>query len=46
MDTKEYYIKHKQYGNRYDTDAQHMNTTYERKFKGTIDKQAKFIEEN
>lgn len=46
MSTKEYYLEHKQYGNRYKTDAQLIDVLNERKFTGIMDKQAKFIEEN
>ncbi len=46
MSIKEYYETNKQYGNRYDTDFQHIDVTFYREFSGIMDKQARFIEEN
>jgi len=46
MSIKEYYTNNKQYGNRYNTDAQFTDIIYERKYNGVMDKQARFIEEN
>lgn len=46
MSLKEYYEEHKQYGNRYDTDAQIMDLTGKRRLRGIIDRQARFIEEH
>ena len=46
MLTKEYYCVNKQYGNRYSTDYQALNTSEFRNFTGVMDRQARFIEEN
>ena len=46
MSIKEYYETNEQYGNRYDTDFQHIGVTFYREFSGIMDKQARFIEEN
>lgn len=46
MSIKEYYETNEQYGNRYDTDFQYIDTTFHREFRGVMDKQARFIEEN
>ena len=45
MSIKEYYETNEQYGNRYDTDFQHIDVTFYREFSGIMDKQARFIEE-
>lgn len=45
MSIKEYYEINDQYGNRYDTDFQHIDVTFYREFSGIMDKQARFIEE-
>ena len=46
MFAKEYYLRNKQYGNRYHTDFQFIDLTHSCQFSGTMDKQARFVEEN
>ena len=46
MLTRDYYEKNRQYGNRYATDVQTANTSADRSYKGEMDRQARFIEEN
>ena len=46
MSIREYYIENKQFGARYDTDAQLVDVTFGRKYNGIMDRQARFVEEN
>lgn len=46
MSVKEYYAENKQFGNRYDTDAQLIDVTQPRQYAGVMDRQARFIEQN
>lgn len=46
MSIREYYIENKQFGARYDTDAQLVDVTSGRKYNGIMDRQARFVEEN
>ena len=46
MTIKEYLSNNKQYGRRYETDVQFIDAINDRNFSGTMDKNAKFIQEN
>ena len=46
MTVKEYLLNNKQYGRRYETDVQFVDVTNMRNFSGTMNRNAKFIEEN
>lgn len=46
MTVRDYYSLNKQYGRRYKTDKQFIDTTSEREYDGIMDKQVRFIEKN